>query len=63
MKTKYHFGGCWQVRPLVWNIPGNYKGGRDGFFEICALVADMQEWKFLTARNFSVSRDLPSFLA
>jgi hypothetical protein len=33
------------------------------FFEICALVADMQEWKFLTARNFSVTHNLPSLLA
>ena len=33
------------------------------FFEICALVADQQEWKFLTAWNFSVSHDLPFLLA
>jgi hypothetical protein len=63
MKTKCHFGDCWQVRPLVWNILGNYTGGLDGFFEIFALVADVQEWIFLTARNFSVSCDLPSLLA
>jgi len=63
MKTKCHFGDCWQVRPLVLNILGNYTGGLDGFFEIFALVADVQEWIFLTARNFSVSCDLPSLLA
>jgi hypothetical protein len=33
------------------------------FFEICALVADVQERKFLTVRKFSVPRDLPSLLA
>jgi hypothetical protein len=25
--TKYQFGNSWQVRRLVWNMPGNSKGG------------------------------------
>jgi hypothetical protein len=47
MKTKYHFGDCWQVRPLIWNIPANYKGGLEhvvDFFKFVLWVLTESFW-------------------
>jgi hypothetical protein len=38
IKTKYHFRDCWQVRPLIQNMPANYKV-RHRTCTVCASVA------------------------
>jgi hypothetical protein len=35
--TKYHFGNSWQVRRLVWSMPGNSKA----LFKLRQISADL----------------------
>jgi hypothetical protein len=42
-KTLWHYNiiHCWQVRPAIWNVPANSKGGLESVADlskVCALV-------------------------
>jgi hypothetical protein len=40
--TKYNFGDCRQVRPRVWNIPTNLKGGLEDAADLPEVCEEAQ---------------------
>jgi hypothetical protein len=65
MKTKYHFGDCWWVRPLVWNIPANFRRGLYGiffFFNLC-FGWWREGMEIFDCQELFCPRDLPFLLA
>jgi len=37
--TKYYFGDCWQIGPLVWNMAANSKGRLEHVVDLCEVCA------------------------